>query len=69
MTPKCCQACPHLTTTGTCDNYTKCGKWLNWFRREWQGIRKAANLIIEKRERRKEKLEELRKELQEEGKQ
>lgn len=68
MSPKCCKECKHLDPKGNCVNHKGCSKWLEWFRREWQGIRKAAGLVIERREYKQDKLEELRQELREEYK-
>lgn len=67
MTPKCCKECKYNNCKRGCDRYDSCGKWLDWFGREWSGIRKAARLIIEKRELRQVKMEEYCRELREEG--
>ena len=58
VAPRCCQNCSHLRPSGACDCYQNCGKWLSWFREQWQDIRKATALIIANRELKKEKTDE-----------
>ena len=62
MTPKCCQECRRMDEKGNCVNHKGRDKWRDWFRKEWAKIRRAAALIIERREYRQDKLEEIRKE-------
>lgn len=43
MPPKCCKNCPRLSKTGSClYDFRACERWLDWFRKAWNGIRKAA---------------------------
>lgn len=68
MSPKFCEGCKQLDPNGYCGGYQTCAKWRAWFREEWQAIRKAAGLVIERREYKQDKLDELRQELREEYK-
>lgn len=50
-TPKCCENCPHLERTGSCNLYRQCGPWRTWFRKEWAMIQKATKLLQEETEK------------------
>lgn len=44
MMPKCCEKCNH-STPEACSYHKSCYEWLEWFAKEWAGIRKAAKGI------------------------
>jgi hypothetical protein len=45
MSPKCCKECGRENATGSCSQYTHCPRWRDWFRAEWEGIRRDVAYI------------------------